>query len=464
MASIVPFSLLAAMTSPTAPIPSSKSTPITKIESQNSCPAPSSNKIKPLNTVTLRRYLLQLLAFSYKIEFEYLAFALLGTELDAHPDMGKRGSSILTAEEQLHLLEISKTVARVYAHVKLPKAASAAAISNSEKMVVRNIVHTAQSIGISASHTLRHLTLYEKHRCCPSKRREYTAPHSSSSRVTRGLWIGNIWNARKNAKDLVSDEVFVGQVAPNEHTRMVFREGVQRTRQRCVKIKVERKVHKREKWFRVVELCKREEGEEESMENVEDVTREMVEREKGDKEEKKKSWLEEENGSEVKRADENGKGENENTATKHNRSELKRNTADDEIIVNNFEIDSLLEEYSRTPHNAPESSNPFEDPRFEYESSEDQNANRDEETDKDRVEPENKDTRNTLLFPNTGKPTTTTCLLAANVSCGEAAGRNHTHSESSDDESETDSDVHTGSTSSWEDYVQRTRPESYLAV
>jgi hypothetical protein len=326
--------------------------------------------------VTLRRYLLELLAFSYKIEFEYLAFALLSTELDAHPDMENRGSSILTAEEQLHLLEISKTVARVYAHLKLPKAASTGAISNSEKMVVRNIVDTAQSIGISASHTLRHLALYEKHRCCPSKRREHTVPFSSSSRGTRGLWIGNIWNARKNAKDLVSDEVFVGQIAPNEHTSMVLREGVQKIRQRCMKIKVERKVHKREKWLRVVELCKREEGEEEEEEeeSVEEVMKEIVERERGDKE-KKKSRLEEEKAPEAKQADENEKGKNEMTATSHNRSELERDTADEQIAVNGFEIDPLVEEYSRTPCNVPKSSNPFEDPRYEYKISDDRIAN-----------------------------------------------------------------------------------------
>jgi hypothetical protein len=280
------------------------------------------------------------------------------------------GSSILTAEEQLHLLQISKTVARVCAQLKPRKAPSTSAISTSEKMVVRNIVETAQSVRISASHTLRHLALYEKHLCRPSKRRKYTVPYSSCSKGVRGLWLGTCWKTRKLAEDLVSDVVFVSQVAPNEHTRMVVTGGIEKVRKCCEEIKVEKKVHKEEKWVKVLDFCKK------NQEEMKNVSQEDTKIERDGEDEKKKNdkvtrknsegETKDKNKKKQNKKDENGKGKN-----KVN-SSIKMNCDADMDTASAFDesgTEPFLEEYNRLSPEQPDCANPFEDPHYEYEDS-----------------------------------------------------------------------------------------------
>ena len=370
--------------------------------------------------------------------------------LDNPPGIEESGPSILTAEEQLHLLEISKTVARMYAHLKPLKATSTSAISNSEKMVVRNIVETAQSVGISASHTLRHLALYEKHRCRPSKRQKYTVPYSSCSKGARGLWFGICWKGRKLAEDLISDVVFVGQVAPNEHTRMVVTEGIEKVRKCCEEIKVERKVHMKDKWLRVLEFCKKN-PEEMDKTNQEDAKR-------GDQEsdERKKVKGNENNKKEQKKKEEDGKGKN----TVKNSVEVEYDAdVDTESAVNELSTETFLEEYNRLSSGQSSCANPFEDPRYEYEDSiqETENEDSDENNDEDTAKPPLSTTATaqdcliTMVYP----------VVKAKPPSSNSKGRDRVPSERKD-ESEGDSEASTNSSSSWEDYLARTQPISHL--
>jgi len=455
MDSIIPLSFLAAMTSPPAPLAPSTKTPTSKTESRSSSLTvhiPSPTNIKPLNTISLRRYLLELIAFSYKIEFNDLAFALLNTVLDNSPTTEESGLSILTAEERLHLLEISTTVARVYAHLKPLRAPSTSVISNSEKMVMRNIVETAQSIGISASHALRHLALYEKHRCRPSKRRKYTVPYSSCSKGVRGLWLGTCWKAKKLAEDLISDVVFVSQMAPNEHTRMVVTEGIEKVRKFYEEIEVERKVHTNEKWLRVLDFCKK------NQEDKKKTSHEDAKKERGGKCEKKnlEGKYKENKKKRQKKKHEDSKGKNKVKSGIEVECDAD---VDSESAVDEFETEFLLENHNRLSSDQPECANPFENPRYEYKGSVQEDAN--EDSDKDKSEDSTNPTSSAAITANNGPMTTIHSFVNAKPPGNHTNNMDRVPSDS-EDGSEADFDASTESSSGWEDYLERTRAISYM--
>lgn len=365
--------------------------------------------------------------------------------LDTPRGTEESGSSILSSEEQSHLLEISKTVARVYAHFKLLKVPSTSAISISEKIVVRNIVETAQSVGISASHTLRHLALYEKHRCRPSKRRKYTVPYSSCSKGARGLWLGAFWKRRKPAEDLASDVVFVGQVAPNEHTRMVVTEGIEKVRKCCEDIEVERKVHKKEKWLKVLDFCKK------NQEEMQMTSQEDAKKERDDKDERKKNdkvtRKNKESNTKEQNEDENSKG---NSKVKSSIEVDCHAYVDSASPVDEFGTEPFLEEYNRLSSEQPDCANPFEDPHYEYEDS-------DEDKDQDTAIPSPFATATA-----SDGPITMIYSFAPTKPPGNNSKNTDYVPSESEDESQGDSNARTDSSSSWEDYLERTRPISDL--
>jgi hypothetical protein len=369
--------------------------------------------------------------------------------LDNSPTTEQSGLSILTAEERLHLLEISTTVARMYAHLKPLRAPSTSVISNSEKMVMRNIVETAQSVGISASHALRHLALYEKHRCRPSKRRKYTVPYSSCSKGVRGLWLGTCWKAKKLAEDLISDVVFVGQVAPNEHTRMVVTEGIEKVRKCYEEIEVERKVHTNEKWLRVLDFCKnnQEDMKKTSHQDAKKESDGKSERKTNDKVTKKKRQ---------KKKDENSEGKNK----VENCIEVECDAdVDSESAMDEFEIEFLLENHNRLSSDQPECTNPFEDPHYEYEGSAQEDAN--EDSDKTKSEDSTNPTSSAAITASDCPVTAIHSFVNAKPP-GNCTNNMDRVPSKSEDGSEADFDASTESSSGWEDYLERTRAISYL--
>ncbi|KAF2116641.1 hypothetical protein BDV96DRAFT_31809 [Lophiotrema nucula] len=167
----------------------------------------------------LHRALLDILAFTYKIDLCDLTVALGWTKC-LHPT--RHGtSSLLTPEEHVRLLHISKVIEKSRKRLIRSRRSF---LSQADITIINSIVAPARKLRLLPSYVCLLLELYCRHQMQPSKHR-HTIRYFSKTRLWR--WLGES-EQRTLQERLVSDRHLVKQLLThNENAASLYQKEIQ---------------------------------------------------------------------------------------------------------------------------------------------------------------------------------------------------------------------------------------------
>lgn len=167
----------------------------------------------------LRRYLIEILAFSYDVDQAELHAALSTTCLATGP---KYSGIILDDAERKHLLDLSTIIQQTYDHIQADNAELVP--YQNEENIRQLAIYPADALNISSPFILDHLSSYHIHQCDPSKRKK-TMLYAYHRPMLK--W----WPCHEQlAKQLISDDLLIWHISPSERVRLLLSAGVARFR------------------------------------------------------------------------------------------------------------------------------------------------------------------------------------------------------------------------------------------
>jgi hypothetical protein len=205
-------------------VPTSNATPATTTTMTTTTPpVPATAALVPASAVTqkthqLHRFLLEVIAYSYKAPIEALRLALLNTLLAGDETAKSVGNatSILDDTERNKLTFLANTIrqARERAH-----AHQESLITNDESgLLYADVVLPAKQLDVDPAYVFHLLGIYSDHEHDPAKRR-LSAPYIHRTRST--LWFHS-WSQEGLAAELTSVDLFLEKTSPNPEVRRIL--------------------------------------------------------------------------------------------------------------------------------------------------------------------------------------------------------------------------------------------------
>jgi len=135
---------------------------------------PGAPNSEPMSTtIQLRRYLIEIMAYTFKADFSRLNSQLCQTLIG--PEVIDKTITILSTKEQAELLHLSYTVNQL--HKMTRQNQFNVATKRDRDMVTNSIIKPARKIKIEPDYVLDLIATYSDHQCLPSKRKRTLVKH-----------------------------------------------------------------------------------------------------------------------------------------------------------------------------------------------------------------------------------------------------------------------------------------------